>query len=132
MEQVEVDLTPRCDDNTLPQNPIVQWWQWIDDATNRASRPLTYMQNTRQMLEFRGFVDIEEQVIQLPLNSWPADPHLKDVGRWYNLGLTEGLEAISLGPLTRVYRWPPEDVRRLVKEVKTAMCNKKYHVYNNL
>ncbi|MCJ1253639.1 Secondary metabolism regulator lae1 [Lignoscripta atroalba] len=131
-EQVEIDLRPRCDDNTLPYKPIIQWYEWLEDATNRASRSVRYLQDTPQMLQAQGFVDIEEIVIRLPINSWPSDRHQKDVGRWYNLGMCEGLEAISLGPLTRVYRWPADDVRRLVGEVKTAMCNKKYHVYNNL
>lgn len=84
------------------------------------------------MLEAQGFVDVQDTVIRLPINTWPADLHQKDIGRWYNLGLCEGLEAMSLGPLTRVYRWPADDVRRLVGEVKTAICNKSFHVYNNL
>lgn len=109
-----------------------QWYDYLEDATNRASRPISYQENTKQLLETQGFVDIQDQVIQLPLNSWPSDPHLKELGRWYNLGLTEGLEAISLGPLTRVFRWPPTDVRRLVGDVKTAICSKKHHIYNNM
>ena len=132
LEQVEIDLRPRCDDATLPYKPIVQWYEWLEDATNRASRSIKYPPTTVQMLQAQGFVDIRETVIRLPLNTWPSDPKQKDIGRWYNLGMCEGLEAVSLGPLTRVYRWPAEDVRRLVGEVKSAMCNKRYHVYNNL
>jgi len=132
MEQVEIDLQPRCDDGTLPYNPIGQWYDWLSDATQRASRPIAYEHNTRQLLQAQGFVDIEETVIRLPLNSWPGDPHSKEIGRWYNLGMVEGLEALSLGPFTRVYRWPADDVRRLVQEVKSPMCSKKIHAYNNL
>ncbi|KZF21952.1 methyltransferase LaeA [Xylona heveae TC161] len=132
MEQVEIDMLPRCDDGTMPYHPLVQWYDWLDDATQRASRPVAYQRNTRQMLEMQGFVDIQENVIRIPLNSWPASLHEKDIGRWYNLGLTEGLEALSLGPLTRVYGWPAEDVRRLIVDVKAHMCNKKIHAYNNM
>jgi hypothetical protein len=31
------------------------------------------------MLERTGFVEIQEQVIKVPLNPWPTDPHLKDI-----------------------------------------------------
>lgn len=110
----------------------MQWYKWLEDATHRANRSIAYQENTKQLLEAQGFVDVKTQVIKLPVNPWPADPHLKQIGRWYNLGLTEGLEAASLGPLTRVYKWPAEDVRKLLEEVKTAMCSKKYHIYNNL
>ena len=134
LEQVEIDLRPRCDDGTLPEKPVVQWFEWLEDATNRASRSISYpgIAQTRQMLEAQGFVEIQETIIRLPLNSWPSERHPQDVGRWYNMGMCEYLEALSLGPLTRVYRWPAEDVRRLVGEVKFAMCNKKIHAYNNL
>ena len=110
----------------------MQWYEWLEDATGRANRSIRYQQDTKYLLENQGFTDVQTQVIKLPINTWPDDPFLKSVGRWYNVGLCEGLEATSLGPLTRVYRWPVEDVRRLVGEVKNAVCNRKYHVYNNL
>ena len=102
------------------------------EATQRAGKPLAYNQYTRHMLQQAGFVDVQEIVIRAPLNSWPSDQHLRDVGRWYNLGMTEGLEAISLGPLTRVARWKYEDVKRIVRDVKKEVCNKKLHAYNNM
>lgn len=84
------------------------------------------------MLEQAGFVDISEQVIKLPLNPWPADPHLKQVGAWYNLGLTQGLEALSLGPLTRINHWSKADVEQLIGAAKRDICSKKYHSYSNM
>jgi len=85
------------------------------------------------MLESAGFIDVQEQVIRAPLNSWPSDPHQKQIGRWYNLGLTDGLEALSLGPLSRVNRWnPDEHIRPLIKEVKKEISKNKIHAYNNI
>ena len=130
---MEIDLEPRCDDGTLaPDSIIRQWWQTVAEATQRVNKPLAYNHWTRHMLQQAGFVDIQEIVIRAPLNSWPADQYLKDIGRWYNLGMTEGLEAISLGPLTRVARWKYDDVKRIVRDVKKEMCNKKIHAYNNM
>ena len=131
-EQVDIDLRPRCDNDEIPFHPLMQWYEWIEDATIRANRSIKYQENTKQLLEAQGFVDVKTQVIKLPINPWPADPHLKQIGRWHNLGLTEGLEAVSLGPLTRVYQWPAADVRRILEDVKIAMCSKKYQIYNNL
>jgi hypothetical protein len=133
LEQVEIDLTPRCDDGTLPPNSALAGWsQHLLDATARAYRPLAYNTKTRAMLEQAGFVEIQEHTIRIPLNPWPNDPHLKDIGRWYNLGLTQGLEALTLGPLTRQSHWTKEDVDKLVSEVKREICSKKIHVYHNM
>jgi hypothetical protein len=84
------------------------------------------------MLERQGFVEIQEQVIKVPLNPWPADPHLQDIGRWYNLGLTQGLEALTLGPLTRMSNWKKVDIDRLIAEVRREICSKKIHAYSNM
>jgi len=124
---------PRCDDGTLPPNSsLINWARFLLDATDRAYRPLAYNVETRAMLERQGFVEIQEQVIKVPLNPWPADPFLKDVGRWYNLGLTQGLEALTLGPLTRMSSWKQADVDRLIADAKREICSKKYHAYCNL
>ena len=89
-------MIPRCDDGTLPPNSqLWHWTQAVLEATATAYRPMAYNTETRSMLESSGFVDIQEQIIQVPLNPWPKDPHAKDIGRWYNLGLTQGLEALS-------------------------------------
>jgi hypothetical protein len=133
LEHVEIDIVPRCDDNTLPANSaLVSWANLLLEATARAYRPIAYNTETRAMLERTGFVEIQEQIIKVPLNPWPSDPHLKDIGRWYNLGLTQGLEAFTLGPLTRMLNWTKEDVDRLVAETKRDICSKKYHTYCNM
>ncbi len=138
IEQVEIDMRPRCDDGTLTHKPdgslpdIVRWFNYLEDATTRAHRSIVYGHDARLLLAAQGFVDIEEEVIRLPVNPWPSDPHQKEIGRWYNLGLTEGLEATSLGPFTRCFNWPVRDVKMMVEEVKTILCNKRIHVYNNM
>ncbi|KAI9689841.1 MAG: Secondary metabolism regulator lae1 [Bathelium mastoideum] len=132
LEQVEIDLEPRCDDGTLIDGPLKHWYDYLKDATARASRPIAYQHNTRQMLQAAGFIDINETVIRAPYNSWPADPHQKDIGRWYNLGLTEGLEALSLAPFTRVFRWPVNAVQRIVEDARRQIVSKKQHGYNNM
>lgn len=134
IEHVEIDMEPRCDDYTLPPDSMLtKWYQWLADATHRVSRPIAYEHRTRQLLQAAGFIDIQETVIRVPYNSWPNDPHQKDIGRWYNLGITEGLDALSFAPLTRVYQWDLNaHVRPLLEQVRREICNRKIHAYNNM
>ncbi|KAH6711824.1 methyltransferase LaeA [Leptodontidium sp. MPI-SDFR-AT-0119] len=133
IEHVEIDMEPRCDDGTLPaDSSIIQWTRALFDATARAYRPLAYNRETGAMLHAQGFVDIKEEIIKVPLNPWESDPHLKDIGRWYNLGLTQGLEALTIAPLTRMSQWTKEDVDRLIANVKREVCSKKIHAYCNM
>jgi hypothetical protein len=134
IEHVEIDMEPRCDDYTLsPESMLFKWYRWLADATVRVSRPIAYEHRTRQLLQSAGFIDIQETVIRVPYNSWPNDPHQKDIGRWYNLGITEGLDALSFAPLTRVYQWDLNaHVKPLLDQVRREICNRKVHAYNNM
>ncbi|KAF2731559.1 LaeA-like protein [Polyplosphaeria fusca] len=134
IEHVEIDVEPRCDDNTLAaDSPLVKWYGYLQDATARASRPIAYQHNTRQMLQAAGFIDIQETIIRAPYNSWPNDPHQKEIGRWYNLGITEGLDALSFAPFTRVYNWDLNaHVKPLIEAARQQICNRKIHAYNNI
>lgn len=133
IEDVEIDFYPRCDDGSLPPNSALQkWHDWLMDATERACKPLRYNHETRAMLAAQGFVDIRDEVIKIPLNPWERDSHQKDIGRWYNLGMTEGMEAASLGPFTRIFNWSRDDVIRLITDVKKEICDRRIHVYHQM
>jgi hypothetical protein len=134
IEHVEIDLKPRCVNGTLPaESNLVRWYEYLANATQTVNRPIAYNSDTRQYLENAGFIDIHEEVIRAPYNSWPNDPHQKEIGRWYQLGLTEGLEALSLAAFTRVNRWDAhEHVKPLLEAVRLEICNRKIHAYNNM
>ena len=58
-------MRPRCDDGTMPFKPVVEWYELLETATTSASRSIKYQQNTRQLLEAQGFVDVKTQIIKL-------------------------------------------------------------------
>lgn len=130
---MDIDFETKCDDGTLSKlSPLAQWQQLLLDTTERTGKPLRYERRTRDILKEAGFVDIQEIVIRVPINSWPADPDQKEHGRWYQLVGIEGLEALSLGPLTRVQNWTAEQVKNLLGPVKRDIMNKNIHGYNNV
>lgn len=120
----------RSDDGSLPRNTaLLDWLHHLVNATQEACKPMAYNTKTRAMLQYAGFIEVAEQVIRIPFNPWPSDTHEKSIGRWFNLGLCQGLEALTLGPLTRIRGWNREGVDKLVAGVKREICTKKYHVY---
>jgi hypothetical protein len=130
---VDIDICSRSDDGSLtPQHAYSQWQQYLCEATAAAGKPLRYEHRTGQMLRDAGFVDIQEVVLRLPINTWPTDPYLKDCGRWYQLGMMEGLEGFSLGPMCRVLKWAAEDVRNFLKRVTVDIKSKQVHAYSDV
>lgn len=132
MEHVEIDLQPRCDDGTLPESPTVEWYNHLKEATKISGKPVEYQQNTRHLLEAAGFTDIQERVVRAPFNTWPKDPHQKHIGRWYCVGLSDGIEALSMAPFVRTFNWPVATVNRFAADVAAAIRTRRYHAYNNM
>lgn len=133
IEYVDIDLQARCEDGTLtPSHALSQWQNYLLESTERSGKPLRYDSRTGLLLKEAGFVDIQEIVHKLPLSPWHSDPYLKDCGRWYNLGLSEGLEAFTLGPMTRVMGWSAEEVNNLLVPVQKDINSKQIHAYHNM
>ncbi|KAL9082191.1 MAG: hypothetical protein Q9159_006637 [Coniocarpon cinnabarinum] len=132
IEQIEVDLEPRCDDGTMPEAPLKQWYEYLKDATSRVGRPIAYNHDTREMLERAGFVEIQESVFRAPFNTWPRDTHLKAIGRRYCACFLEWIEALSIGPMTTAFGWQDVDVQRLLGAVSQAVLNRRFHAYHNV
>ncbi|KAG9228364.1 hypothetical protein BJ875DRAFT_389557, partial [Amylocarpus encephaloides] len=133
IEHLEIDMYPRCDDCSIPQNSqLMNWMHYIMEATAAFHRPLAYNPATYQMLKERGFVDINEKVINVPFNTWKIDAFSKEIGRWYKLGLTQGLEALTLAPMTRIRGWKKLDVDHIVEEAEREICSTKIHAYCQL
>lgn len=133
VEYIEIDLQARSDDGTLTStHALTQWQNYILESTERAGKPLRYDPRTGITLKEAGFVDVQEVILKLPLSPWPSDPYLKECARWYNLGLGEGLEAYTLGPMTRVQGWSVEDVHNLLIPVQRELNSKQIHAYHNM
>jgi hypothetical protein len=93
-------------------------------------RPLRMDSNlTKQRLADAGFVDIREEVQQMPLNGWPADPFTREVGRWFNLGIRQACQPLSLAPMCRVHGRTPAEVLGLAEKVRTEVFSNGLHAY---
>ncbi|KXX80446.1 Trans-aconitate 2-methyltransferase [Madurella mycetomatis] len=134
IEQVEIDWNPRCDDGTMPRDAyVVQWANELMDAMDGFGRPLRMDSNlTKQRLTDAGFVDIKEEVIRLALNGWPADSHGREVGRWFNLGLRQSYQPLSLAPLARGHNRTPAEIHELTEKVGAEIYSLSLHAYCTL
>ncbi|KAK1779966.1 S-adenosyl-L-methionine-dependent methyltransferase [Copromyces sp. CBS 386.78] len=134
VEQVEFNWIPHSDDGSLSQDSyFFRWAQALMVAMERAGRPMTLdSHRIKQQMRQAGLEDPEEQVIRVPINGWPEDAHEREIGRWFNLGLTQGLEALTLGPFTRELGYTLDDARDLIGRVKEEIRSRKIRAYCTL
>lgn len=76
-----------------------------------------------------GFVDIQVKMFMWPVNTWPKDRFMKELGRWNQVNIAEGLEGFCLALLTRALGWRKDEVDILVAKTTTDLRNKKIHAY---
>ncbi|GAB1319474.1 hypothetical protein MFIFM68171_09684 [Madurella fahalii] len=134
IEQVEIDWNPRSDDGSLQRDSyIVQWANELLDAMDSFGRPLRMDSNlTKQRLAEAGFVDIKEEVIKMAVNGWPTDAHSRDIGRWFNLGLSLSYQPLSLAPLSRGRNKAPAEIYELIEKIKAEVHSVSLHAYCTL
>jgi hypothetical protein len=56
----------------------------------------------RKGIEDAGFINVVEKIFKTPIGEWPADPKLRELGRWVLLGFDVGLEGYAMATFTRV------------------------------
>ncbi|KAJ0302621.1 hypothetical protein COL516b_007160 [Colletotrichum fioriniae] len=129
-EVQDLELPSYCDDGSVPPDAALYRWQHaLVDASNEVGRPINYAVDCLDDLHNVGFVEIHHQIYKWPFNNWPDDPKLKEAGRWNCANLDMGLEAFSLGLLTRVKGWTRDAVEELCAEVKKEVKDTRLHAY---
>ncbi|KAG7404355.1 Secondary metabolism regulator laeA [Fusarium oxysporum f. sp. rapae] len=131
MEQVEIDWIPQCDDDSLPtDSALSEWASKLLDAMDQYGRPIRVNpEKTRRQLALAGFVNISETVIRACYNPWPEDATEKEAARWFNVGLSSGLTALSCAAMVRMLGMSKEEVEGLCDRVNKEICMRSYHAY---
>ncbi|OHE97090.1 methyltransferase domain-containing protein [Colletotrichum orchidophilum] len=119
-----------CDDGSVPKDSALsRWHDLLAEAGEKCGRSIESPSKYTSAIEEAGFVDIVNKQYIWPLNSWPKDEDLKEIGRWQFVNLDLGIEALSMGLLTRVMDWTKEEVFAFCAELRNDLKKKEYHAY---
>ena len=141
---MDIDIRPRCDDGSLPNDPnfsLNKWHRLLTEAYEETGRSIEYDEATPQLLRSLGFVDVEDYIVRLPLSGqWPRSKDERKLARWYNSCLVgdsnrdvkSGLESMSLAAFTRLHGYTLEEWREFEKEIGYDIEHAGAHVYHNL
>ncbi|RJE23445.1 Methyltransferase [Aspergillus sclerotialis] len=127
-----VDFVPRIwsDDNTIERAPETRRWaKLLRVASNRFGKDLDLVPHYKNFLREAGFKNVREETFKVPINTWPKDPRLKEIGLCQMHNMLEGLESYGMAPLTRVMGWTCQDVQDLVSKARVEMQDRSIHLY---
>jgi Methyltransferase domain len=128
LEMQDADFPMKCVDDSILGTALWEWNMSILDGAEKAGRPWTRTKQYKGWMEEIGFVDVEEQILHWPSNTWPKDKHLKRLGLWFQHDLLEGLNSTK-AVLTRGLGWSNEKVEDFLVDVRKDIRNKRVHAY---
>jgi ubiquinone/menaquinone biosynthesis C-methylase UbiE len=117
IEHIELDWTPRSTERQLPPQAqaLSNWWAWTLHASQLAGKPLDYREDTEELLERAGFVDIGHKRVRVPLfypGTRDKREYLLSHGYQMAMGYTnsQSFTGFSMALLTRYFGWTPQQV----------------------
>lgn len=134
VEHVEINWVPGWEGSDVPEVSALKRWAdlFLLSLTAMGRNARIDSTTVQQTIEAAGFVDFQEQTIRCYVNPWMEDRHAKDIARWFNLGLSHGVAAMSLMPMIEGLQMHEAEVRSLCAEVEAEICYLRYHAYFNM
>ncbi|KAG0131899.1 S-adenosyl-L-methionine-dependent methyltransferase [Tuber indicum] len=129
VELQEINCDLYTDDNSLPPDSAARRWSMLmADASRKNNRPIDIGAELQPFVVEAGFINVCREVYKLPLNSWPKDRKLKEIGAFNLVNMLEGLEALSLALFTRVLGWSIEEVMAFLPSVRQDIQRRDAHI----
>ena len=75
----------------------------------------------KEVMDESGLIVARSRVLDVPIGTWPSDPRKKVAGKMALISALEGLEAMSMRPLTKHLGWKEDAVRDLCEKVKDEL-----------
>ncbi|TKA68601.1 hypothetical protein B0A55_08917, partial [Friedmanniomyces simplex] len=131
LELQDYGLPVKSGDNTHLSTDLHRWGELLCAAARNLGRPMgsDVSESYKEWMREAGFVDIQTKMFMWPTNSWPKDPYWKELGRWNQINILEGLEGFCLALLTRGLDWRKEEVDVFVAHVGRDLRDKRIHAY---
>ncbi|KAF7559569.1 hypothetical protein G7046_g4588 [Stylonectria norvegica] len=129
-ESQEFDGIVASDDDTLKDDmPLARWFRDLREASYITDRPVVMATKLREAYEAVGFVDIQERVFKMPINGWPKDERLKELGRMWERNMVQGLSGFSFHLFNRAFGKTPAQIEVSLVDVRRDFTDTRIHAY---
>ncbi|KAF2099340.1 S-adenosyl-L-methionine-dependent methyltransferase [Rhizodiscina lignyota] len=130
VEIVEHSVQPTADDETVPEDHFYRLWgRTVIEMGGRFGKTFNIWQESREKMEQAGFVEVTEIRYKWPMNGWSSDAKMREIGRWNQLRLHEGVEGMMLRLLTVAGGWSFQRAQLFLHEMRKNLKDYDTHAY---
>ncbi|KAI5359462.1 putative S-adenosyl-L-methionine-dependent methyltransferase [Septoria linicola] len=138
IEHIEFDWTPRSNEPQIPQaQDLRNWWNWLVLASEQAGKSLRHREDTEDLLENAGFVDVSHKRVRVPLfNAGTKDKRERKLAHAYQTAMghqdSQSFTGFSMALFTRYYGWPPQQVADICAQALAVVQGQPLPLYITL
>ncbi|KAF4969864.1 hypothetical protein FZEAL_10146 [Fusarium zealandicum] len=133
VELQEIDGFYLSDDGSLTKDhALSRWCILLGEAATQLGRPFQKTDRFVQIMEEVGFTEIVETQFKWPINRWPKDKKMKEIGSWNNENASQVLGSATLAPFTRGLGWSTEEVDLFLIDVRKDLNDPSIHAYSQM
>ncbi|KAI9730426.1 MAG: hypothetical protein M1834_005936 [Cirrosporium novae-zelandiae] len=146
IECLEHSVKGVSDEKPLGKDHTISKWGDIAlDMGEKMGKSFAIHSKLKEMISKAGFTDVVEVKKKWPFNAWPEDSKLKEIGRWNQLRISQGIEGYALRMLTQVggvsisrilysmssntKKWSYGEVQAVLGQMRTATRDEKSKAY---
>jgi hypothetical protein len=130
METQELHFTARCDDGTMKGDYVLaKWLDLVKQGLEKFGVDLLGPRKHSAWLKDAGFVNTDEKVFKVPIGEWAKNSTLKTIGLYNRSMIMDGLQGISIKPLTKGLGWTPEEIEVFLVDVRKSLMDRSQHSY---
>ncbi|KAH6959653.1 S-adenosyl-L-methionine-dependent methyltransferase, partial [Ilyonectria sp. MPI-CAGE-AT-0026] len=129
-ELQSVYATFLSDDGTLDKAINAQlWMKTLVEATAKFGKPVDVAARWKEKLEKAGFVDVQQEILKIPIGAWPKDPTLKEIGRFQSVQELQVIDSYTPALFGRVLGWSETEIQVFIAKVKNDLSDPSIHLY---
>jgi len=129
MEMQEPKLPALCDDDTYAGTAFEKWQNLVLEASQKLGCPMDIALTCKDTMESVGFEDVTEIIYKWPINRWPADKKMKEIGLWSYENITCNLTGINLILFIHGLGWTQEELETFLVPVRKDLKSPRIHAY---
>lgn len=114
----------------LPEGScIAEWQRHLDDASQSFGKRLNVAGSMGTWMLDAGFQNVNDDILKVPIGSWPRDRRLKEQGQWLQAQMLDSIEPISLAYFTRILKWSEVRTQVFIAAVRKEFMNNSLHLF---
>lgn len=128
-EMQDLSMPVMCDDGTMDGTVYQEWNDLYIKACAKLGRDPSLTVNYKQWMIDAGLEDVTEEKFTWPVNGWPKDAKLKEIGNWNLINVMDGLEGFTVRLFTMALEMSVEEVQVMLEGVRKNLQDRKIHSY---